>query len=126
MSYMAEVAKMLGVELGQYFEIYRCSGHYFLSYSGLYHVESGFESEKMLSNLLSGEYKIKHTPWKPNYGEHYFRVNRTGAVCKEQWYGDSLDILYYKLGNCYKQSFLAEANRDKWIAFYQSNEVLEV
>jgi len=29
MNYMAEVAKMLGIELGEYFEIYRCDGIYF-------------------------------------------------------------------------------------------------
>lgn len=33
---------------------------------------------------------------------------------------------YYKLGNCYRTKAEAEFNRDKWMAFYASDEVLEV
>ncbi len=126
MNCMEEVAKMLGVELGEYFEIYRCGGLYFLSYSGLYHVQSGSESAKMLSNLLSGEYKIKRKHWKPKYGESYYCVNSTGYVCEEKWYGDVIDTLYYKLGNCYKCKHQAEASSERWVSFYRSDEVLEV
>ena len=126
MNYMEQVAKMLGVELGQYFEICGRYGTYFLSYDGFYQVEGGCKVEYMLSNLLSGECKIKHKPWKPNYGEIYYSVNSFGKVCEEQWYRDLLDRMFYKIGNCYKDISQAEVNRDKWISFYASDEVLEV
>ena len=126
MNYMEKVANMLGVEIGQYFEIGGLYGTYFLANSGLYHVESGYEVEKTLSDLLSGKCKIKHKPWKPKYGEHYYCVGSTGNAHREQWYGDVLDILYYKVGNCYKTYEEAKANLDKWTAFYASDEVFEV
>ena len=126
MNYMEQVAKMLGVELGQYFEVYRCDGLYTFTYSGLYDVQSGFATEKVLNNLLSGEYKIKHKPWKPKYGDIYYAVGKTGHACSEQWYGDILDTLYYKVGNCYKTYEDAAANCEKWISFYASDEILEV
>lgn len=126
MNYMEAVAKMLGVELGECFEIYRCDGTYCLTYSGLYHIQSGFDAPKTLHALLAGEYHIKRKPWMPQYAEHYYCVNSTGHVCEEQWYGDFVDTLCYKLGNCYKDKQQAEANCDKWISFYNSDEVLEV
>ena len=126
MNYMIEITKMLGVEPGEFFEIYGCDGTYFMSSDGLYHVQSGFSCEKTLSNLLSGKNKIKRKPWKPEYDEIYYCVNSTGHVCEEKWYGDVIDTLYYKLGNCYQFKSHAEANSDKWISFYRSNDVLEV
>ena len=126
MNYMEQVAKMLGVEIGHYFEICGRYGTYFLSYDGLYQIESGCEVEKMLSNLLSGECTIKHKPWKPKHDETYYCVGASGYIHLEKWYGDLLDTLYYKLGNCYKCKKQAEADRDKWLAFYKSDDVLEV
>ena len=39
---------------------------------------------------------------------------------------DFIDRMLYKLGNFYRTAEEAEANRDKWVAFYASDEVLEV
>ena len=82
-NYMAEVAKMLGVE-----------------------------SERNY--------------WKPKFCECYWMVNQYGNAVGLAWidgYGDNFN---YKLGNCYRTREEAEANRDKWVAFYASDEVLEV
>lgn len=127
MNYMAEVAKMLGVELGEYFEIYRCDGTYFLTHSGLYHNESGFESEKMLINLLSGEYHIKRKPWRPKREEVFWHINPIGDPILDKYDGTTSYLLnFYKIGNCYRTCEQAEANRDKWISFYASDESVEV
>ena len=124
MNYMEEVAKMLGVELGEEFKctnspcVY-CITKYGCTCNGQYAADS-------LAMLLDGTLTIEHKPWKPKYGEIYYWVNSFGQVCEEQWYIDLLDRIFYKLGNCYRDISQAEATRDKWIAFYNSDEILEV
>ena len=126
MSYMEEVAKMLGVELGEYFKIYRCDDLYFLTYDGLYNNESGFKADVMLSGLLSGKYKINRRPCRPQEDEKYYVVLCDGSISLRYWEDCASQINYYKIGNFYRTHQEAEANRNKWIEFYASDEVLEV
>jgi hypothetical protein len=123
-NYMAEVAKMLGVEMNKNFRCDYVNGVFCitdekLTYNGVY-------SSDMLMMLLNGQLAIKHKPWKPQYGEYYYYVSRNNYVLRAQWYDDIIDVLMYKLGNCYCTKEQAEANRDKWVAFYASDDVLEV
>lgn len=127
MNYMSEVAKMFGVQLGEHFE---CDDN------NWFNLEYWFTDKALMCNgvpaadslmmLLDGTLTIKKKPWKPQYDEEYYCINSTGHVCKEKWYGDVIDTLYYKLGNCYKREHQAEANIDRWISFYRSDDVLEV
>lgn len=132
-NYMAEVAKTLGVELGEEFEIreqpdikckiYNGGLHVYPIKDGIYYISS---PECTLYRLLAGVITIKRKPWKPQYDESYYHVGTQGCVHCERWYNDALDVLYYKLGNCYRTNKEAEVNRDKWIAFYASDDVLKV
>lgn len=126
MSYMEIVAKTLRVELGEYFEVYRYDGLYCLTHSGLLHVQSGLTADKMLRELLSGECHIKHKPWKPSYGDIFWMVGQDGDAICNKWRQYTEQVSLYKIGNCYKTEADAKANRDKWIAFYASDEALEV
>lgn len=129
-SHMAEVAKMLGVELGEEFE---CSNgyKYILREDGIFeskHID-GFSTNKFapaLVALLNGEIVIKRKPWKPSKGDKYWYIFPDGSVNYCHWTDDALDFFIYKVGNCYRTQEEAEANRDKWVAFYASDEVLEV
>lgn len=87
--------------------------------SGLLHLDS-------LISLLSRKSIIKRKPWKPKDGEEYWLVNHCGDVISLSWIDNFLCITNYKIGNCYRTKEEAEANRDKWIAFYASNKVLNV
>ena len=129
-NYMAEVAKMLGVELGKEFE---CSNgyKYVLNEGGI--VESKYIDKfstntfsSVLVALLNGKLTIKRKPWKPKKDDLYYYVDQEGFVISNRWYNSYTEVLLYKLGNCYRTSEEAEANRDKWVAFYTSDEVLEV
>jgi len=80
----------------------------------------------VLEHLLKGDYTIKHKPWKPTNEDCYFFVANNGCVVWKGWCDSNNDIILYKLGNCYKTRPEAEKHRDKWIAFYKSDEVLEV
>ena len=125
-NHMSEVAKMLGVEFGEEFEINKQDGVFVLCYDGLLHTQSGFMCNELLSSLLFGKYTIKCKPWKPKEGESYYVVETNRSIGVEEWWSETMDMNYYKLGNCYRTREEAEANRDKWIAFYASDEVLEV
>lgn len=123
---MEEVAKILGIELGEDFEIKGCDGTYYLVADGLYQAQSGFKCEKTLHGLLVGDLIIKRKPWKPLACDRYFYVRCDGMIFPTNWSDCLTDKLLYKLGNCYRTMKEAESNRDKWIAFYASDEVLEV
>lgn len=81
-NHMEEIAKMLGVELNEVFRI-DGNGHYFrLTDTGLEvsvctdladlkHTAWFSEESCMLSDLLTGELKIKKLPWKPAIGDRY-------------------------------------------------------
>lgn len=58
--------------------------------------------------------------------ERFYVVTIDGGVMYKYWDDCSSHKNYYKLGNFYRTCEEAEANRDKWIAFYASDEVLEV
>ena len=129
-NYMSQVAKMLEVELGEEFE---CSNgyKYVLREDGI--IESKY-IDKFSTNtfspalvaLLNGELTIKRKPWKPKKDNLYYYVDQEGFVISNRWYNSYTEVLLYKHGNCYRTSEEAEANRDKWVAFYASDEVLEV
>ena len=133
MNYMQEVAKMLGVEFGERFRLYDNEREYDVNY---YFLEDGIYTDinskpyransGLLLDIVTGEYCIKRKPWKPNIEDLYYIVDELGQSCSEQWYEDSIDINYYKIGNCYKTRKEAEENSEKWKAFYTSDEVLEI
>ena len=131
-NHMQEVAKMLGVELGEEF---MCSNgyKYVLREDGIIELKykndcriSALTFAPVLNSLLSGELVIKHKFWRPAKGEAFWAVYPSGRIRQVLWMDDIIDRLLYKLGNCYRTEEEATANRDKWVAFYASNEVLEV
>nr|DAW54776.1 MAG TPA: hypothetical protein [Bacteriophage sp.] len=78
---MMEVAKLLGVELEEEFEIMGAPVGcvYKLSEKGvaLYHKEENWWEvlPHMLTLLLSGEFKIVKLPWKPTVHDDYYYPN---------------------------------------------------
>ena len=135
---MEEVAKLLGVELNEEFEIIfpsnpSCHATVKLTIDGTKVINTNvydcfnFKSY-LLEHLIKGAYDIKRKPWKPEDDELYFYVDENGIIWNKVW-DDSFTsdhMNYYKLGNCYNTEEKAKANRDKWIAFYASDEVIEV
>lgn len=127
-NHMAEVAKMLGVELGEEF---MCSNGYKYVLREYGVTQSKYDGimgsfTNVLNDLLTGQLLIERKPWKPSKGDKYWYISSNGSADYYCWTDDTIDFLTYKLGNCYKTVQEAEANRDKWVAFYASDEVLEV
>ena len=108
---MAEVAKMLGVDLGEEFKIEGTPSNCFyrLSHEGLilYHRDKygrlenrhGERSTNMLSLLLEGINEIIKLPWKPiDRNGHYYVpcVDRPGLFIRWAWDDDDID--QYRFG----------------------------
>jgi len=126
MNYMAEVAKLLGVELGEKFQVGNLELDYVLTADGLFYVNDNSRCDHVLSGILEGKISYKRKPYMPKHEHLYWYVVIDGSITSCRWFGDHLDISNYKLGNCYRTKEEAEANRKKWIDFYVSAEVLEV
>ena len=135
-NHMAEVAKMLGVELGEEFDIIfpePCSCHATAMFTDggvriintdVYDIYN-FKAY-VLRDLCTGAYGIKRKPWKPQVGNDYWCIDPNGEPNEFGWFNTPGCNACYKLGNCYRTREEAEANRDKWVAFYASDEILEV
>ena len=63
---------------------------------------------------------------KPILDQVYYSVKPNGKVDWNIWDNDEIDLNFYIIGNCYLTIDEAKVNCDKWISFYESDEVLEV
>ena len=133
-NHMEEVAKILGVSLGERFKIDFCGQYennkydYYLTDRGVVLDRAGRScvSADALFKLICGEWTIVRKPYKPQKYDTYWCVCSDGHVGEFVYRNDMIERIYYKLGNCYRTKEEAEANRDKWITFFESDEVLEV
>lgn len=130
-NYMADVAKLIGVELNEIFEYETLPGIPFkLTETGLVCLGPATISRDVMNEsllrILTGCTKIKRKPWRPKYGEIYYCVGTDFKIGNNRNENCFTDIVLYKLGNCYKTRKEAEANFDKWVKFFESDEVLEV
>ena len=129
-NYMSEVAKLLGVELEEKFELERLPGIPLkLTEDGLECLGPAKMSRDVMNEafirILMGCSEIKRIPWKPKVGEVFWYVDYCANIKHQQWV--SWDCYnFYKIGNCYRTREEAVSNRDKWSRFYASDEVLEV
>lgn len=131
-NYMADVAKLLGVELGEEFQI--CGNGEAtvkLTKDGLEIVTilgklREHADEMCLARILAGQYAIKRKPWKPKLDEWFWCVQPNGEYALVRWRNEYTDLALYKIGNCYRTKQEANINHGKWISFYASDEVLEV
>ena len=117
-NYMEEVARMLGVELGEEFDL---EGHmwnpYKITETGLIDRFGGNEPDILLY-LLSGIEEItkKEKPWMPKDGENvfYVNINDNGAIWKDVFTADDLYcVVDLALGWVFKTKEEAEAHKEE-------------
>lgn len=104
MNYMPEVLKLLGVEVGEKFNVkgWKHNPHYF---NGEYSVLNKLNHciyDSDLVSLLQGNCKIEKPPWKPKEGEAYCIVTSDDGVVHTVWWGYSDDYYRYNAGNCFR------------------------
>ncbi len=109
-----DVAKMLGVERGEDFQIIGDLGpvYYFLEHDGLkkYNNNIGFveEDDHTLVKLLTGEKEIVRRPWRPKLGQAYWYVSARKVGddwCRKpaetKYVRSGLDLCLIAMGNCF-------------------------
>lgn len=127
MNYMKQIAKMLGVELGEKFKIQ--AGKilvdeelFVITEGGIRDMDGTSRNDGILPNLLMGVFTVKKLPWKPKNGEAYYYIDTDDKVTYEIFDPSFVyDIALYKLGKLYRTREEAEAHAEEDKAYW--NEI---
>ena len=118
-SHMAEVAKLLGVELEEVFRLEKYESYFRFTRE---HFESSLDGNNWsiahsltLLAVLNGTATIKR---KPEYNDKYYipSIGNTSGYDSFYWQRDNLDEKYYNLGIICKSKEEAIALRQKMLA----------
>ena len=113
-NYMQDVAKMLGVELEEEFNVSSCGQTlYKLTEDGL----SCLVCDKWVEQadvafmaLIKGKYKIIKLPWEPKYGDkYYYPESNFTRVSWYKWANDSVDFALKETGMAFRTKEECEA-----------------
>ena len=114
---MPEVAKLLGVELGEEFIITRDGQEetVLLAADGFHVLQPndvlGSDRGALLSLVLQGLYEVKKKPWEPEHGEYYYCPSiRQRKVMQPMWVGDTRDYAMKAIDMVYRTQEEAEAH----------------
>lgn len=115
MKYYKQFAEMLGLELEQEFVLTDDDGNikdkytYKITEDGLLYKSPTFNwaisSLGTIGKLLDGDVKAVAKPWKPKKGETYWYYPNPiyfGVINSYVWNDDLTDLLFWKVGNCFK------------------------
>ncbi len=133
-NYMADIAKMLGVELEEEFQIelvsrkYKLKANYKLTEEGLYlKDEAGNwwqQSNVLLVKILKGEIAIKKLPWKPKIGDRYFYSGfGFNNICCAEWKNTTFDFAFKEAGMIFRTKEECEAALSELRKKYLGEEV---
>ena len=124
MNYIPQVAKMLGVEIGERFTIKEYEGltYYFTENAlMLNHPNySSFPAYRDLADLIYGISKIVKIPFEPKMGDKYYAItwsrNENNEICEPTissiiWNGDMVDYAGKAIGNVFRTEAEAEAHK---------------
>ena len=116
-NFMPEIAKMLGVELGEEFIIENKDRKetVVLAADGFHVIQPnnvlGPDHGKLLSKVLQGLYEVKKKPREPKQGEEYWTVTFYKPFVENFiWHGDTFDCAKKALGMVYCTKEEAEAH----------------
>ena len=113
---MPEVAKMLGVELGEKFIIENAEHNLqvVLVADGLHVTKDDFlgsSNSKLLQNVLCGLFEVKKLQWEPREGDMYYILNTNALFIESFMWGNStFDYAAKNMGIIYRTKAEAEAH----------------
>lgn len=130
MNRMSEVAKLLGVEIGEEFRVEDCGmpqgSIYKLTLNGLVILDgSDMSYPALLTRLLSGLANVVKEPWKPKESEIYYYCKFDEVACTKYTSTHYLSKLNIKLGNYFKTAVEAEEHLDSFIEFVESKSIAD-
>lgn len=123
-NYMPEVAKMLGVEIGEEFDAFNNEmeklGH------GPYKIIDnaivdyvGCKTKNLLYGLLAGEYTLQKRQWRPKVGELFWTINGKGDAEQYHFTNDVRDLALLNMGNCFPSKEAAKAAVPEMLAKFE-------
>lgn len=124
MNYIEQFADMLGVEVGEEFNLIDIHGNlikwspYKLTKDGLVDRDGNY-TFALFGHILSGNCTIQKLPWKPKVGERFYYVEVGGSIITDKFdcfYASRMNL--YKMGNCFRTMAEAEENRGKIARMY--------
>lgn len=110
MNYYKKVAQMFGIELNEEFSLKNeddelLSSKYKVSECEglLFKWNNNWCRSGYLDEIISGKLTVVKLPWKPYLTESYYAYSAYDkTVIETKWLGATEDLLYWKLGNCFK------------------------
>jgi len=104
MNYMPEVLKVLGVEIGEIFNIKELvlNPYYFDDECILINSRGDNMGYTTIVELIRGVFTIEKLPWKPKEGEYYWCVTADEDSTKVMWRGYMRDFYSYNAGNYFR------------------------
>lgn len=110
-NYMADVAKILGVELGEEFKISCVNGTYKFTTDGLeFKVREEWIVASFMSDLLTGKHKIIKLPWQPKNGDRYYFPGDGFTITSHSiWCGLTLEYALKEAGMIFRTAEECEA-----------------
>ena len=114
-NFMPEIAKMLGVELGEEFIIANADRKetVILAADGFHVIQPNNvlspDHGKLLSKVLQGFYEVKKKPWEPKKDERYYIPSVSNKCVQEYfWEEYTMDFAMKALGMVYRTREEAE------------------
>lgn len=124
-NYIPEIAKMLGVGIGEEFKLKGTSFGLFTFTSDNLLCSGGNKEWKVVQNslfigILTGEYTVQNVPFKPKDNETYYYILPNGVIYAGYWKPTAINIALYLMGNFFRSKAQAEANKDEIMKKYQN------
>lgn len=105
-NYMQDVARMLGVELGEEFKISNDAHIYRITKYGVEYMLANKMWNRdtfALLKLLNGEIEIIKLPWQPKKGdEYYYPGEGFNNICRALWENSVFGFAYKEAGLIFK------------------------
>ena len=124
-NYMPEVAKVLGVEIGEKFNIVGNDGDS-IEFSPYKITEEkfvnnmGVKCPSTFTALLCGNYTLQKRPWRPKDGDVFFYVLTNGEIQKYVFEIDNIHtLMLFGFGNCFPTEEAAEVAVPEMLAKFE-------
>lgn len=119
-NYMADIAKLLGVELDKEFNIKDSDYNpYKITDKGLVDCDGDVRGD-LFTRLITGNFEIIKKPWVPEEDEPYWFLTYEGNAVPDRFkdYFSSVHQMRVRLGNFFKTEQEAKSYKEKWLAYY--------
>lgn len=110
-NYMPEIAKMLGVEVGEIFKMTDYNSLYRFTERGLeFKGTAGWCLSERIEWLLTGRNEILKLPWQPRYDEKYYKPSENFSYAVAMfWHNRPWDFAYKETGMVFRTKEECEA-----------------